>query len=112
MTARKTKQYVVTAVDSLPLAIELFNLPISTGREHATVMLAAHVFEMLLKFVVVVVANIPRPLIGAAAGPSTRQGIRPGASAKWTALHYTVCTTRRLPANSKTQHNGRRTRPI
>ncbi|GAB3616539.1 hypothetical protein GCM10027416_10960 [Okibacterium endophyticum] len=49
MTARKTRQYVATAVDSLTLAIELFNRPSPTGREHATVMMAAHAFEMLLK---------------------------------------------------------------
>ena len=49
MVARKTKQYVETAVESLTLAIELFNRPSPTGREHATVMLAAHAFEMLLK---------------------------------------------------------------
>lgn len=49
MVARKTKQYVQTAVESLTLAIELFNRPSPTGREHATVMLAAHAFEMLLK---------------------------------------------------------------
>lgn len=49
MTARKTKQYVDTAVESLTLAIELFNRPSPTGREHATVMMAAHAFEMLLK---------------------------------------------------------------
>lgn len=49
MVARKTKQYVATAVESLTLAIELFNRPSPTGREHATVMMAAHAFEMLLK---------------------------------------------------------------
>lgn len=49
MAARKTRQYVATAVDSLTLAIELFNRPSTTGREHATVMMAAHAFEMLLK---------------------------------------------------------------
>lgn len=49
MTARKTKQYVAAAVESLTLAIELFNRPSATGREHATVMMAAHAFEMLLK---------------------------------------------------------------
>lgn len=49
MTARKTRQYVATAVDSLTLAIELFNRPSPVGREHATVMMAAHAFEMLLK---------------------------------------------------------------
>ncbi|WP_163721224.1 DUF3644 domain-containing protein [Micrococcus sp. Alg238-R198] len=49
MVARKTKQYVETAVESLTLAIELFNRPSPTGREHATVMMAAHAFEMLLK---------------------------------------------------------------
>ncbi|KHL01570.1 DUF3644 domain-containing protein [Sinomonas humi] len=49
MTARKTKQYVAAAVESLTLAIELFNRPSPTGREHATVMMAAHAFEMLLK---------------------------------------------------------------
>lgn len=49
MTARKTRQYVATAVDSLTLAIELFNRPSPTGREHATVMMTAHAFEMLLK---------------------------------------------------------------
>ncbi|MDN6683778.1 MAG: hypothetical protein L0K89_03500, partial [Bifidobacterium crudilactis] len=49
MVARKTKQYVGTAVESLTLAIELFNRPSPTGREHATVMMAAHAFEMLLK---------------------------------------------------------------
>lgn len=49
MVARKTKQYVKTAVESLTLAIELFNRPSPTGREHATVMMAAHGFEMLLK---------------------------------------------------------------
>lgn len=49
MTARKTKQYVAAAVESLTLAIERFNRPSPTGREHATVMVAAHAFEMLLK---------------------------------------------------------------
>lgn len=49
MTTRKTKQYISTAVESLTLAIELFNRPSPTGREHATVMMAAHAFEMLLK---------------------------------------------------------------
>lgn len=49
VTTRKAKQYIATAVESLTLAIELFNRPSSTGREHATVMLAAHAFEMLLK---------------------------------------------------------------
>ncbi|MBI8988439.1 DUF3644 domain-containing protein [Corynebacterium meridianum] len=49
MVARKTKQYVETAVESLTLAIELFNRPSPIGREHATVMMAAHAFEMLLK---------------------------------------------------------------
>lgn len=49
MTARKTKQYVAAAVESLTLAIELFNRPSPTGREHATVMMTAHAFEMLLK---------------------------------------------------------------
>ncbi|WP_309130843.1 DUF3644 domain-containing protein [Brevibacterium sp.] len=49
MVARKTRQYVETAVESLTLAIELFNRPSSTGREHATIMMAAHAFEMLLK---------------------------------------------------------------
>jgi len=49
MVARKTKQYVAAAVESLTLAIELFNRPSPTGREHATVMMAAHAFEMLLK---------------------------------------------------------------
>lgn len=49
MTTRKAKQYIATAVESLTLAIELFNRPSSTGGEHATVMLAAHAFEMLLK---------------------------------------------------------------
>lgn len=49
MVARKTKQYVETAVGSLTLAIELFNRPSPTGREYATVMMAAHAFEMLLK---------------------------------------------------------------
>lgn len=49
MTARKTRQYVTAAVESLTLAIELFNRPSPTGREHATVIMAAHAFEMLLK---------------------------------------------------------------
>jgi hypothetical protein len=49
MTARKTRQYVAAAVESLTLAVELFNRPSPTGREHATVMMAAHAFEMLLK---------------------------------------------------------------
>ncbi|WP_029089677.1 DUF3644 domain-containing protein [Brevibacterium album] len=49
MVARKTRQYVAAAVESLTLAIELFNRPSPTGREHATVMMAAHSFEMLLK---------------------------------------------------------------
>jgi hypothetical protein len=49
MVARKTKQYVAAAVESLTLAIELFNRPSPSGREHATVMMTAHAFEMLLK---------------------------------------------------------------
>lgn len=49
MTARKTRHYVKTAVESLTLAIELFNRPSPAGREHATVMMTAHAFEMLLK---------------------------------------------------------------
>lgn len=49
MPARKTRQYVAAAVESLTLAIELFNRPSPAGREHATVMMAAHAFEMLLK---------------------------------------------------------------
>lgn len=49
MTARKTRQYVATAVESLTLAIEIFNRPSPAGREHTTVMMAAHAFEMLLK---------------------------------------------------------------
>ncbi|MBM7507113.1 hypothetical protein JOE61_000927 [Nocardioides salarius] len=49
MAARKTRQYVSTAVESLTLAIELFNRPSPMGREHAVVMFAAHAFEMLLK---------------------------------------------------------------
>lgn len=49
MTARKTRQYVATAVESLTRAIELFNRPSPVGREHATVMMTAHAFEMLLK---------------------------------------------------------------
>ena len=52
MTSRKMKQYVETGVESLTLAIELFNRPSPTGREHATVMMAAHAFEMLLKAVI------------------------------------------------------------
>jgi HEPN domain-containing protein len=49
MPARKTRQYVTAAVESLTIAIELFNRPSPAGREHATVMMAAHAFEMLLK---------------------------------------------------------------
>lgn len=49
MSARKTRQYVAAAVESLTLAVELFNRPSPTGREPATVMMAAHAFEMLLK---------------------------------------------------------------
>lgn len=49
MAARKTKQYIGAAVESLTLAIELFNRPSPAGREHATVMMTAHAFEMLLK---------------------------------------------------------------
>ncbi|MGC5627224.1 DUF3644 domain-containing protein [Georgenia sp. Z1344] len=49
MPARKTRQYVAAAVESLTLAIELFNRPSPAGREHATVMMTAHAFEMLLK---------------------------------------------------------------
>lgn len=49
MPARKTRQYIAAAVESLTLAIELFNRPSPAGREHATVMMAAHAFEMLLK---------------------------------------------------------------
>lgn len=49
MPARKTRQYIAVAVESLTLAIELFNRPSPAGREHATVMMAAHAFEMLLK---------------------------------------------------------------
>lgn len=52
MTSRKTRQYVDTAVESLTLAIELFNRPSPVGREYATVMMAAHSFEMLLKAVI------------------------------------------------------------
>lgn len=49
MVARKTKQYIATAVESLTPAIELFNRPSPAGREHATVMVSAHAFEVLLK---------------------------------------------------------------
>lgn len=49
VAARKTRQYVSAAVESLTLAIELFNRPSPAGREHATVMMADHAFEMLLK---------------------------------------------------------------
>ena len=52
MTSRKTRQYIDAAVESLTLAIELFNRPSPAGREHATVMMAAHAFEMLLKAVI------------------------------------------------------------
>lgn len=52
MTSRKTRQYVDTAVESLTLAIELFNRPSPVGRGYATVMMAAHSFEMLLKAVI------------------------------------------------------------
>lgn len=52
MVSRKTRQFVGAAVESLTLAIELFNRPSPLGREHATVMMAAHAFEMLLKAVV------------------------------------------------------------
>mgnify|MGYP000867599479 FL=1 len=52
MVSRKTRQFVGAAVESLTLAIELFNRPSQLGREHATVMMAAHAFEMLLKAVI------------------------------------------------------------
>ena len=38
-----------TGVESLTLAIELFNRPSPIAREHAVVMMLAHAFEMLLK---------------------------------------------------------------
>ncbi|MFE0873341.1 DUF3644 domain-containing protein [Streptomyces smyrnaeus] len=40
---------IAAAVESLTPAIELFNRPSPTGREHATVMMSAHAFEMLPK---------------------------------------------------------------
>lgn len=46
---QKTRQYVTTAVESLTLAVEIFNRPSPIGRDHAVVMFAAHAFEMLLK---------------------------------------------------------------
>jgi hypothetical protein len=52
LTLRRTRQFVATAVESLTLAIELFNRPSQLGRNHATVMFAAHSFEMLLKGVI------------------------------------------------------------
>jgi hypothetical protein len=52
MVARKIKLYVAAAAESLTLAIELFNRPSPAGREHATVMMIAHAFEMLLKAVI------------------------------------------------------------
>lgn len=38
-----------TAVESLTLAVELFNRPVATARDHAVLILIAHAFEMLLK---------------------------------------------------------------
>lgn len=44
--------YLETAVESLTLAIELFNRPSPTARDHAVPMLLGHSFEMLLKSVI------------------------------------------------------------
>jgi len=41
--------YRDTAVESLTLAIELFNRPSDVARDHAIVMMLAHSFEMILK---------------------------------------------------------------
>ncbi len=40
------------AVESMTLAVELFNRPSPVGRDHAVVMMTAHAFEMLLKAII------------------------------------------------------------
>jgi hypothetical protein len=49
---RQAAMYLDSAVDSLTLAIELFNRPSPTARDHAVPMLLGHTFEMLLKSII------------------------------------------------------------
>jgi hypothetical protein len=46
---RRTQQLKSSSVDSLCLAIELFNRPSQVAREQSVMLLLAHSFEMLLK---------------------------------------------------------------
>ena len=46
---RKTALLRKTALESLTLAVELFNRPSPVARDHSVLMLTAHAFEMLLK---------------------------------------------------------------
>lgn len=49
---RQAAMYLDTAIESLTLAIELFNRPSPTARHHAVPMLLGHSFEMLLKSII------------------------------------------------------------
>lgn len=49
---RQSAMYLDSSVQSLTLAIELFNRPSPTARDHAVPMLLGHAFEMLLKSII------------------------------------------------------------
>lgn len=49
---RKTRSFIDCAVESLTLAMELFNRPAETARQEGILLLLNHSFEMLLKAVV------------------------------------------------------------
>jgi hypothetical protein len=49
---RKTALLRSAAIESLTLAVELFNRPVSIARDHGVVIMCAHAFEMLLKAVI------------------------------------------------------------
>ncbi|MGY1738378.1 DUF3644 domain-containing protein [Geodermatophilus sp. SYSU D00684] len=49
---RRAAMFRAAAVESMTLAVELFNRPSPVARDHAVVMMAAHSFEMLLKGII------------------------------------------------------------
>lgn len=46
---RKARDLKDTAIESLTLAVEVFNRPVPTARVHASVLMTAHALEMILK---------------------------------------------------------------
>lgn len=49
---RQAAMYLESSIESLTLAIELFNRPSPVARDHAVPMLLGHAFEMLLKSII------------------------------------------------------------